>query len=115
MAHCRCSRRSLRTGSAGRACFCYGSASTAGGTNMYMMKAESPARRKSWCRGKVARVILYGMYVDQYSAAYFYRKMLIFDATVTILGTAGTGGRTNDSIQLFAVYPVGRLFLRSVR
>ena len=83
----------------------------AGGTNMYMMKAESPGPSvgKLVPRVKRTAVILYGMYVVISILQLVFLlagKMPVFDALVTMFGTAGTGGFgiKNDSMGSYSPY-----------
>ena len=83
----------------------------AGGTNMYMMKAESPGPSvgKLVPRVKRTAVILYGMYVGLSILQLVFLlagKMPVFDAMVTMFGTAGTGGFgiKNDSMGSYSPY-----------
>lgn len=83
----------------------------AGGTNMYMMKAESPGPSvgKLVPRVKRTAVLLYGMYVLLSVLQFLLLVagcMPVFDAFVTMFGTAGTGGFgiRNDSIAGYSPY-----------
>lgn len=83
----------------------------AGGTNMYMMKAESPGPSvgKLVPRVKRTAVILYGMYVALSLLQLVFLlagRMPLFDALVTMFGTAGTGGFgiKNDSMASYSPY-----------
>ena len=69
----------------------------AGGTNMYMMKAESPGPSvgKLVPRVKSTAVLLYGMYIGLsllQLVFLLFGRMPLFDAIATMFGTAGTGG-----------------------
>lgn len=83
----------------------------AGGTNMYMMKAESPGPSvgKLVPRVKRTAVILYGMYVALSVLQLIFLLaggMPLYDSFVTMFGTAGTGGFgiKNDSIAGYSPY-----------
>ncbi len=83
----------------------------AGGTNMYMMKAESPGPSvgKLVPRVKRTAVILYGMYVALsllQLVLLLLGGMPLFDSLVTMFGTAGTGGFgiKNDSMAGYSPY-----------
>lgn len=83
----------------------------AGGTNMYMMKAESPGPSvgKLVPRVKSTAVLLYGMYVGLSLLQLFFLllgRMPFFDAVTTMFGTAGTGGFgiRNDSFASYSPY-----------
>ncbi len=83
----------------------------AGGTNMYMMKAESPGPSvgKLVPKVKSTAVLLYKMYLVLSIAQLFFLLiggMPMFDALTTVFGTAGTGGFgvRNDSIGGYSTY-----------
>ena len=83
----------------------------AGGTNMYMMKAESPGPSvgKLVPRVKSTAVLLYGMYIGLSLLQLVFLllgRMPLFDAITTMFGTAGTGGFgiRNDSIASYSPY-----------
>lgn len=83
----------------------------AGGTNMYMMKAESPGPSvgKLVPRVKSTAVLLYGMYIGLsllQLVFLLFGRMPLFDAIATMFGTAGTGGFgiRNDSIASYSPY-----------
>lgn len=83
----------------------------AGGTNMYMMKAESPGPSvgKLVPRVKRTAVILYGMYLAMSILLLIFLlagRMPVFDALLTMFGTAGTGGFgiKNDSMAGYSPY-----------
>lgn len=83
----------------------------AGGTNMYMMKAESPGPSvgKLVPRVKRTAVILYGMYLAMSLLLLIFLlavRMPVFDALLTMFGTAGTGGFgiKNDSMAGYSPY-----------
>ncbi|MDO4297008.1 MAG: TrkH family potassium uptake protein [Lachnospiraceae bacterium] len=83
----------------------------AGGTNMYMMKAESPGPvvGKLVPKVKSTAVLLYGMYVGMSILQLVFLllgRMPLFDALTTMFGTAGTGGFgiKNDSIGGYSPY-----------
>ncbi len=83
----------------------------AGGTNMYMMKAESPGPSvgKLVPKVKSTAVLLYKMYLVLSIAQLFFLLiggMPVFDALTTVFGTAGTGGFgvRNDSIGGYSTY-----------
>lgn len=83
----------------------------AGGTNMYMMKAESPGPvvGKLVPKVKSTAVLLYGMYVGMSFLQLVFLllgRMPLFDALTTMFGTAGTGGFgiKNDSIGGYSPY-----------
>ena len=83
----------------------------AGGTNMYMMKAESPGPSvgKLVPRVKSTAVLLYGMYVGLSLLQLIFLligRMPLFDAITTMFGTAGTGGFgiRNDSLAGYSPY-----------
>lgn len=83
----------------------------AGGTNMYMMKAESPGPSvgKLVPRVKRTAVLLYGMYVALSVLQLLFLLaggMPLYDSFVTMFGTAGTGGFgiKNDSIAGYSPY-----------
>ena len=70
---------------------------SAGGQNMYIMKAESPGPSVSKLVPKVrtTAMILYGIYLALTVAQLLFLvagRMPIFDALTTTFGTAGTGG-----------------------
>ena len=83
----------------------------AGGTNMYLMKAESPGPSvgKLVPKVKSTAVLLYKMYVGLSLLQLVFLllgRMPLFDALTTMFGTAGTGGFgiKNDSIAGYSVY-----------
>ncbi len=83
----------------------------AGGTNMYLMKAESPGPSvgKLVPKVKSTATLLYGMYVGLSVLQLFFLligRMPLFDSLVTVFGTAGTGGFgiKNDSIGGYSPY-----------
>ena len=83
----------------------------AGGTNMYMMKAESPGPSvgKLVPKVKATAVLLYKMYLVLSLAQLFFLLiggMPVFDSLTTVFGTAGTGGFgvRNDSIGGYSTY-----------
>lgn len=83
----------------------------AGGTNMYLMKAESPGPSvgKLVPKVKSTATLLYGMYVGLSLLQLFFLligRMPLFDSLVTVFGTAGTGGFgiKNDSIGGYSPY-----------
>lgn len=70
---------------------------SAGGQNMYIMKAESPGPSVSKLVPKVrtTAMILYGIYLAMTVAQFLLLvigRMPVFDALTTTFGTAGTGG-----------------------
>lgn len=86
----------------------------AGGNNMYLMKAESPGPSVGKLVPKVkgTAVILYGMYVMLSLLQLLFLLiggMPLFDAFITMFGTAGTGGfgMWADSIGGYSVYLQG--------
>lgn len=113
MAHCLLFWRSFThwIGGMGVLVFVMAVLPLAGGTNMYMMKAESPGPSvgKLVPRVKRTAVILYGMYVGLSILQLVFLlagKMPVFDALVTMFGTAGTGGFgiKNDSMGSYSPY-----------
>lgn len=83
----------------------------AGGSNMYLMKAESPGPSVKKLVPKVKRtaVTLYVMYLLITIIEFFFLiagRMPVFDALCTSFGTAGTGGFgiKNDSIAGYSTY-----------
>ena len=113
MAHCLLFWRSFThwIGGMGVLVFVMAVLPLAGGTNMYMMKAESPGPSvgKLVPRVKRTAVILYGMYVGLSILQLVFLlagKMPVFDAMVTMFGTAGTGGFgiKNDSMGSYSPY-----------
>ncbi len=83
----------------------------AGGTNMYLMKAESPGPSvgKLVPKVKATAGLLYKMYLVLSIAQMVFLLiggMPLFDALTTMFGTAGTGGFgvRNDSIGGYSVY-----------
>lgn len=84
------------------------------GNNMYLMKAESPGPSVGKLVPKVKRtaLLLYGMYVALSVLQMFFLLiggMPLFDALVTMFGTAGTGGFgiKSDSIGGYSMYLQG--------
>lgn len=82
-----------------------------GGTNMYLMKAESPGPSvgKLVPKVKATAMLLYKMYLVLSIAQMFFLLiggMPLFDALTTMFGTAGTGGFgvKNDSMGGYSVY-----------
>ncbi len=83
----------------------------AGGNDMYLMKAESPGPSVGKLVPKVkgTALILYGMYIALSLIQMVFLligDMPLFDAILTMFGTAGTGGFgiKNDSIAGYSVY-----------
>lgn len=83
----------------------------AGGTNMYMMKAESPGPivGKLVPKVKSTALLLYKMYLALTVLQLIFLllgRMPLFDALTTTFGTAGTGGFgvRNDSIGGYSPY-----------
>ncbi len=83
----------------------------AGGTNMYMMKAESPGPivGKLVPKVKSTALLLYKMYLALTLLQLIFLllgRMPLFDALTTTFGTAGTGGFgvKNDSIGGYSPY-----------
>lgn len=85
-----------------------------GGTNMYLMKAESPGPSvgKLVPKVKSTAVLLYKMYLVLSLLQLLFLLiggMSVFDALTTVFGTAGTGGFgvRNDSIAGYSMYLQG--------
>ena len=83
----------------------------AGGNDMYLMKAESPGPSVGKLVPKVkgTALILYGMYLALSLVQLIFLiagGMPLFDAFVTMFGTAGTGGFgiKNDSMAGYSIY-----------
>lgn len=83
----------------------------AGGNDMYLMKAESPGPSVGKLVPKVkgTALILYGMYIAMSLIQMVFLligDMPLFDAILTMFGTAGTGGFgiKNDSMAGYSVY-----------
>lgn len=83
----------------------------AGGSNMYLMKAESPGPsvKKLVPKVKKTAVTLYGLYIlltVVQIVILLAGKMPLFDALIITFGTAGTGGFgiKNDSIAGYSTY-----------
>ena len=113
MAHCLLFWRSFThwIGGMGVLVFVMAVLPLAGGTNMYMMKAESPGPSvgKLVPRVKSTAVLLYGMYIGLSLLQLVFLllgRMPLFDAITTMFGTAGTGGFgiRNDSIASYSPY-----------
>ncbi len=82
-----------------------------GGSNLYLLKAESPGPSVSKLVPKVKSTakILYGIYIGLTALEVVFLllgRMNLFDALTTSFGTAGTGGFgvRNDSIAGFSPY-----------
>ena len=83
----------------------------AGGNDMYLMKAESPGPSVGKLVPKVkgTALILYGMYIVMSLIQLVFLlagKMPVFEAILTMFGTAGTGGFgiKNDSMAGYSTY-----------
>ncbi|MCI6731682.1 MAG: TrkH family potassium uptake protein, partial [Lachnospiraceae bacterium] len=83
----------------------------AGGSNIYLMKAESPGPsvKKLVPKVKKTAVTLYGLYILITAAEVIFLLaggIPLFDALTTTFGTAGTGGFgiKNDSIAGYSTY-----------
>ena len=83
----------------------------AGGTNMYMMKAESPGPvvGKLVPKVKATAGLLYKMYLGLSILELLFLlagRMPVFDSVCTVFGTAGTGGFgiLNDSFASYSPY-----------
>ncbi|MCD7736191.1 MAG: TrkH family potassium uptake protein [Lachnospiraceae bacterium] len=83
----------------------------AGGSNMYMMKAEStgPSVGKLVPKVKSTAMLLYRMYLALSAAMLvllLIGRMPLYDSLITVFGTAGTGGFgvRNDSMGSYSLY-----------